>query len=184
MSSPSWPSLYNPAGEINPNSEASGIYIFDSNEVFRFTLIWNLVLYTPIFVVCGVYAFLNLSFPPSRGNSIAEDDSHSTSYPLSPLSPISPSYRTSLLKQQQATVKPPKPNERRSRLTFALLVLLAFITLSVAGAVIGAAVVGYILAGLFNAGNFNMSTWVPFLWVVIQILIGLLSLQSSIIDII
>lgn len=53
-----------------------------------------------------------------------------------------------------------KPNERRSRWAFALLVFLGFTTFAVAGAVIGSAIIGYVMAALFEAGKYNMSTCV------------------------
>lgn len=59
------------------------------------------------------------------------------------------------------TLLPPlkrKEKERRSRLAFALLVLLTFLVLSVAGAVVGAAVLGFTVTGLYQAAEFNMST--------------------------
>lgn len=84
-----------------------------------------------------------------------------------------------------------KPNERRSRWAFALLVFLGFTTFAVAGAVIGSAIIGYILAALFQAGKYNMSTcvlllwrrlgeaddpdrWIPFLAGLLQTLVGFL----------
>jgi len=69
-------------------------------------------------------------------------------------------------------------------LTFALLVLLTFLSLSLVSAVVGAAVVGFVLAGVYKAGGFYMSTWIPFIWAVIQGLVGLLGIWPSIIDII
>jgi len=174
MSSPPWPSLYNPGIEIlhidhRDPIQPGGAYLSNANDVFRFTLYWSLVLHTPIFFLCGLYAFFNLSFPPNR--SVHEDDLPGGGIPLSPFSPLD---KTRLLKPP----KSPKLNERRSRLTFSLLVLLFFTALGVAGAVIGAAVMGYVLAALFKAGRFNMSTWVPFLLSLIQILVGLLSVPS------
>jgi len=67
---------------------------------------------------------------------------------------------------------------------FALIVLLTFLTLSVAGAVIGSAIMGFVTAGLFKAANFNMSTWIPFLLAVMQVVVGLLSIWPSIVEII
>jgi hypothetical protein len=52
----------------------------------------------------------------------------------------------------------PRPNERRSRLTFALLVVFVYLLCGLAGAVLSSILGGYILAGLFEAGGFNMST--------------------------
>lgn len=113
-------------------------------EIFRFTLYWTLILSLPLYSLCGIFAFLNLTFPPSR---------HAPS-------------STALLSQEAGyenpmhRVTPPKANEGRSRLTFAILVLLLFLTLSLVNAVIGAAVVGYVLVGLFQAAKYNMSTCV------------------------
>jgi len=91
-----------------------------------------------------------------------------------PNKPVAPRRRSKLSKE----------NERRSRLAFALLVLLAFLSLSVAGAVVGSAVLGFTVFGLFASGHFNMSTWIPFLLAVMQVVTGLLSIWPSIIDII
>ncbi|KAL0953675.1 hypothetical protein HGRIS_004873 [Hohenbuehelia grisea] len=174
MPSPSWPSLYNPGIEIlhidhRDPIQPDGSYLTDANDVFRFTLYWNLVLHTPVFLACGLYAFFNLSFPPTRRT--AHEHSAESAIPMSPLSPDD---RVRLLKP----TKPAKQNERRSRLAFALLVLFSFTALGVAGAVIGSAVMGYVLAALFKAGKFHMSTWVPFLLVLIQLFVGLLSVPS------
>lgn len=67
----------------------------------------------------------------------------------------------SLLRQtSRTTTARTKPNERRSRLAFATLVLLIYGGLSLLGATLGSAVVGFILAGLFKSGGFYMSTYV------------------------
>ena len=65
--------------------------------------------------------------------------------------------QTALVQRYRALLK---PNERRSRWAFALLVFLGFTTFAVAGAVIGSAIIGYILAALFQAGKYSMSTCV------------------------
>ena len=57
-----------------------------------------------------------------------------------------------------APAKLPKENERTSRLVFALLVFFTFMTVGVAGAVLGSAVLGFSVYGLYRSGNFNMST--------------------------
>jgi len=118
------------------------------SDIFRFTLYWNLVFYTPIFFVCGSYAFWNYAFPPSH--RFPGIPNNRELFPLSTIqSPALP------LAQPPQSLK---INERRSRIAFALIVLLTFLTLSVAGAVIGSAIMGFIAAGLYKAGNFNMST--------------------------
>jgi hypothetical protein len=168
----SWPSLYNPAIELSfvhgplhpvqpggsylvnpdgrtfllpPTAESS----WNSTDIFRFTLYWTLIFHIPFYAICGIYAFLNFAFPPSR-RSIA-------TFPLetSPRIPLSLGSN-----QTEQWIKRPRPNVRRSRLTFALLVILAFLFLSLTGAVMGAAVVGFVLAGVYKAGGFYMSTCV------------------------
>ncbi|KAF8199094.1 hypothetical protein BJ912DRAFT_950887 [Pholiota molesta] len=176
---PSWPSLYNPAMEIlniehHRPVQPGGTYLYSVQDIFKFTLYWTLVFYTPIFLVCGLYAFWNYAFPPSR---LAAPDTRNRpeSYQLTPMNVVTPPIQP---------VIPPKPHERRSRVAFALIVLLTFLTLSVAGAVIGSAIMGSVAAGLYKAGNFHMSTWIPFLLAVMQVVIGLLSLWPSIVEII
>ncbi|KAJ6621472.1 hypothetical protein B0H10DRAFT_988026 [Mycena sp. CBHHK59/15] len=172
---PSWPSLYNPGIELlriphNEPVQPGGAYLTHPIDVFRFTLYWTLIFYTPIFLFCGLYAFLNLTFPPSRRTKLARrDGSDETSYPLNLLSYSPRDAAAPLLRPPK-----PKPNEGRSRITFALLVFLTFMTLSIAGAFLGSAILGFILAGLYKLGKFNMSTWIPFLWSVISVLVGLL----------
>lgn len=83
-------------------------------------------------------------------------------------------------------------NEHRSRVTFALLVLIVYLFCALAGAVLAAVVGGYILAGVYAAADYNMSTcvyalspylvhrltalssWIPMIYALIQSLVGLL----------
>ena len=141
-------------------------------DVYRFTLYWTILFYIPLFVSGGAYAFLNLTFPPSRSRR----RSHKTrpqfptfqydalSYADMPADPGIPMQRfgSSLSPEPGSMPATPKPrqrlNERRSRLTFALIVFFLFLFFSVAGAVIGSAIIGYVLAGLFKAAHYNMST--------------------------
>jgi hypothetical protein len=87
---PSWPSLYNLGIEILHIEHDSLIQLrvlisimqkvklpkicvdiskkltfLHKEDIFRFTLYWTLIFYTPIFFFCGLYAFWNYSFPPS-----------------------------------------------------------------------------------------------------------------------
>ncbi|KAF8799263.1 hypothetical protein BYT27DRAFT_7121330 [Phlegmacium glaucopus] len=178
---PSWPSLYNPGIEIlhiehHAPTHVDGAYLYHAKDIFRFTLYWTLIFYTPIFLLCGLYAFWNYAFPPSPlpPNSPKSRDSI---YQLSTMAPNSavPSIQSA---------KPPKPNERRSRVAFAVIIFMTFLILSVAGAVMGSAILGFAAAGLYKAGDFNMSTWIPFLLAVLQVVVGLLSVWPSIIEII
>ncbi|KAJ8082425.1 hypothetical protein PM082_008280 [Marasmius tenuissimus] len=70
--SPPFPSLYNPReelfgiGRFEPGTEHQGIYLKQASDVFTFTFYWILIFYLPAFVFCGFFAFLNLTFPPTR----------------------------------------------------------------------------------------------------------------------
>ncbi|GJE93223.1 hypothetical protein PsYK624_093820 [Phanerochaete sordida] len=193
---PPWPSLYNFLIELEPIAgrdpvQPRGHYLYDPSDVYRFTLYWTLVFYTPAFLCCGLYAFLNLTFTqqsrvrralflaPRRYHALATSDVPLRTHRAS---------RAALSPDPHDGAAPgrlrPKHNERRSRLTFSLLVALLFAVCAVGGAVVGSAVTGYIMAGLFKAARFNMSTWIPFFLALIQTLIGFLGLWPTVIDII
>lgn len=158
--------------------------------MYRFTLYWTLVFYVPAFAICGGYAFLNLTFPPSRGRRQRSHRNRpsflfleSPSYSAIPTAAgdIPLQHQQTFLSERSArrgqpipTKARPKVNERRSRLTFALLVLLTFFLAGFAGAVLGSAIVGYVLAGLYKSAKFNMSTWVSRFISSLCVLIGVL----------
>ncbi|PPR07815.1 hypothetical protein CVT24_002895 [Panaeolus cyanescens] len=135
---PPWPSLYSPGLEVlhiqhNSPVQPGAFYLYNAN-------------------VCGSYAFFNYAFPPSPKRGTANRLDRDT-------------YQMANITQPGAfgrlagrPPKIPKPNERRSRVTFALIVLVTFLVLSVIGAVIASAILGYIMAGVYKAASFNMST--------------------------
>ncbi|KAJ7498092.1 hypothetical protein B0H11DRAFT_1998639 [Mycena galericulata] len=182
---PSWPSLYDPGIELlniphKDPVQPDGKYLSHPSDVFRFTLYWTLIFYTPIFLFCGLYAFFNLTFPPKQPTNVSRREiPDEGAYPLT-LMPYSPRDATAPLLRPPK----PKPNEGRSRTTFAILVFLTFIILSVAGACLGSAIIGFILVGIYKLAHYNMSTWIPFLWSVISVLVGLMSVWPHVIDII
>ncbi|KAI0731104.1 hypothetical protein C8Q76DRAFT_349877 [Earliella scabrosa] len=201
---PPWPSLYNPTVELLPIAhrdpvQAKGRYLHDPHDIFRFTLYWTLVLYTPSFIICAVYAFFNLSFPPRRPQrkgyrtrpsltstgAAYRSVSDGENIPLRQYDRqrLAADVRTSSQLRVQAR-SPAKQNERRSRLAFALLVFMLFAAFAFGGAVVGSAIIGYVLAGLFMAARYNMSTWIPFIGGLMQTLVGFLALWPTVIDII
>ncbi|ESK86471.1 integral membrane protein [Moniliophthora roreri MCA 2997] len=234
--SQSWPSLYNPRSELfnlvhQDPVQPNGKYLTDPGDVFRFTLYWTLIFYLPAFVVCGLFAFLNLTFPPAKKRATSRrirtwaaqpTPRHSTSaYPMSLMAsnqggvedpghnyqslrsdvgvpllhdyPPSPQpYHHSSLTVPFSNEVPawvtPRPtrkvNERRSRLTFALIVLFTFLVVGLIGAVVSSAIVGFVSAGLYTAGGFHMSTWVPFLWAAIHAFVAMLTVWPSVINLI
>ncbi|KAI0092742.1 hypothetical protein BDY19DRAFT_983330 [Irpex rosettiformis] len=202
---PPWPSLYNLFDEIEPIENQppilpNGHYLDDPNDVFRFTLYWTLIFYTPAYILCGTYAFVNLAFTPeSRVRRLlhlappkhkysAVPTNHKQDIPLKHIHKSSiPSHLhdNTHTTGTRASGRPRiRQNERRSRLTFAVLVLLGFAVCAVAGAVIGSAILGYVMAGVFAAANYHMSTWMPLFLALIQTLTGILGIWPSVVDVI
>lgn len=152
-------------------------------DVFRFTLYWMLIFFSLFFLTTGGIACFNIIYPARRdndndnnkngilfsassltGNRAPElaPESH-TAIPLTPLtSARSPDL---LLPEVPGTVDAeerrapqPRKNVRRSRITYALFTLLAFLVTALAASFIWSAVVGYVLYAVFTAGDFNIST--------------------------
>lgn len=136
-----------------------------SSDIYRFTLYWTIVFYIPAFIICGIYAFLNLTFTPHsrirRLLFLAPSQSYAAVISATsdvPLHSYTPSENPSQDVLQPVGRTRAKPKERRSRLIFALLVAFTFAACSLGGAVIGSAIMGYVMAALIKAAHFNMST--------------------------
>ncbi|KIP07457.1 hypothetical protein PHLGIDRAFT_89547 [Phlebiopsis gigantea 11061_1 CR5-6] len=192
---PPWPSLYNFLIEIEPIAgkppvQPSGHYLYNANDIYHFTLYWTLVFYTPGFLICGLYAFLNLTFTQhSRVRRfLCLAPSKYTAVPTRSDIPLKAIRNTLSPDPHSAAYMPgrarTKHNERRSRLTFSIIVAFTFAVCAVGGAVVGSAVTGYAMAGLFKVARYNMSTWIPFFLGIIQTLIGVLGLWPTVVDII
>ncbi|KAL5513004.1 hypothetical protein ACEPAH_3402 [Sanghuangporus vaninii] len=97
---PAWPALYDPfidllriphRGPIQPG----GHYLYNANDIFRFTLYWTLIFYLPIFVLSGIFASANIAFPPKLTRQSSSSKSYTEegvlahnrreAYPLAPL---------------------------------------------------------------------------------------------------
>lgn len=145
-----------------------------NSEIFLFTLYWTLVLYMPSFILCGTYAFFNLSLPPRRpqrpgyrrrsstaasSGAFRRNGTDSESIPLRRYERQSLAADVTAQSQLRLPSRSPaKQNERRSRLAFAVLVFMMFAAFAVGGAVVGSVILGYVTAGLFKAAKYNMST--------------------------
>ncbi|KAF8549869.1 hypothetical protein OG21DRAFT_1599017 [Imleria badia] len=200
-------------GFFAPPVRPGGYYLTEPDDIFKFTLYWTLIFHLPFNFIAGLYAFFNFLFPPARSvrdpivlvsppvqphsHSQSHSRSHSFSHSFS-----QPPHSHSHSRSHSQTQPPPQPprtpepvpvdewlkprrlNPRRSRWTFALLVLLTFLMISLLSAVVGAAVLACVIVGVYRAGGFYVSTWIPFIWAVIQSLIALLEIWPSVIDII
>ncbi|KAF8992469.1 hypothetical protein BDQ17DRAFT_1312868 [Cyathus striatus] len=143
--------------------------IHKAKDIFLFTFYWILLFYLPILILSGTYAFWNQIFypaPPSVLPKIVLD---------------TPIILHQILTRPMPPSKPAR-NERRSRLSFALIILFAFIGMGLAGVVVSSAALGFATAGLHIAADLHMSTanriglggWIPFLHAVTQVVVGLL----------
>ena len=198
---PEWPSLYQPGKEIlniegREPEQPGASYLHNVGDVFRFTFFWNIIFHTPIFAICGIYAFLNITFSPSRSRAASrlEKDIHpdehdeGESYPLTQLPHHDDDELTRQPTARSGTIKSRsskrKRNETRSRLTFSLLALLVFLAFGLAGTTAVSVAVALLFSGLFKAGGYSMSTWIPFLGAVISVLVSVLSIWPTVVDLI
>jgi len=200
-------------GFVGPAYRPGGRYLSHAEDVFKYTLYWTLIFHLPFNFVAGVYAFLNFVVPPrvrevgKAEEAVGEDvgeggdreegelvllatihpsaEAEAVPGPSSAYPPPTPSNQNTESEDKNPTLRTRKgrTNVLRSRYTFSLLILLAFLAYGVLSSVLGAAVLAWVIVGVYRAGGFCVSTWIPFLWAVIQSLIALLEIWPSIIDI-
>jgi len=131
----------------------------------------------PFFLFCGLCASLNILFAPRRGPRSYLDIPLPKPLPASPDIPLTPlprsrasasgsgaSHATANFATADEAMplvdRKRLPKERRTRVTYSVLVLVVFLASCVGASLVSSIVVGYILAVLFKAGHFNMSTYV------------------------
>lgn len=115
-------------------------------------------------MLCSIYAFVNLAFTPEsrvRRFLFLASPKYSAVPTRSDI-PLKSIRNTPTQLQVDSHVthgrSRVRPNERRSRVTFALIVVLVFACCAVGGAVVGSAVLGYVMAGVFKVADYHMST--------------------------
>ncbi|KZS94553.1 hypothetical protein SISNIDRAFT_549102 [Sistotremastrum niveocremeum HHB9708] len=162
---PPWPSLYNPTPELQHRHDSDPTppgahYLYNANDIFRFTLYWTLIFTLPPFIICGVWASITtMSAPPTRQLSVGT-------------------------MRQSRDTSPSSRQKPQARLIMGIAVFLTFVISSLGVGVVSSVVVGYGLAGFYSAGSLNMSTWVPFAWGLIQSLVGLIGLWPAVTNLI
>jgi hypothetical protein len=133
-----------------------------------------LIFLSLFFLITGGIASFNIIYPPQRDNTngisstrnrASQPALHSHSaIPLTPLTcarspdPLLPE-APEMADTEERRV-PPRKNVRRSRITYALFTLLAFLVTVLAASFFWSAVIGYVLWAVFKAGDFNISTCV------------------------
>ena len=144
-------------------------------DVFRFTLYWMLIFNSLFFLITGGLASFNIIYPPQRDdmngisltrNRTSQPALHSHSaIPLTSLTsarspdPLLPEVPETVDTEERRALQPRK-NVHRSRITYALFALLAFLVTVLAASFFWSAVIGYVLWAVFRAGDFNISTCV------------------------
>jgi len=184
---PPWPSLYDPLIEFHDLEhhapiQPGGRYLTHAGDVFRFTLYWMLIFLSPFFLITGGIASFNIIYPPQHDykNGISSTRSRALqpvpdSHSAIPLTPLTSARSPDLLlpevpevvDTEERCAPQPRKNVRRSRITYALFTLLAFLVTVLAASFFWSAVIGYVLWALFRTGDFNISTWLPPVWALI-----------------
>ncbi|KAH9992768.1 hypothetical protein BJV74DRAFT_396695 [Russula compacta] len=182
---PAWPSLYDPLTEFynlehRAPIQPSGHYLTHAGDVFLFTFYWALVFHSLLFLITGGVACFNIIYPSRRHKygvtsasiirNCALRPASQSHHPMIPLSPLASGRSPDPLLPEppeppdtidaEVLLRPPQPrkNVHRSRVTYAIFTLLAFLVTALAASLVESAVVGYVLWAVFSAAKFNVST--------------------------
>ncbi|KAG9004021.1 hypothetical protein FRB94_002730 [Tulasnella sp. JGI-2019a] len=157
---PSFPSLYNPGRELGDSDGLTkgAYYLYYSKDIYRFCLYWTLILYVPLFFLCGLYGAVVHVISKQRQSRKRRS--------------LSPRER------RDGTAG---GGYRTSGLIF--LVPVGYLLAGMLFGAISSAVVGYALAAVYSVGLFSMSTWVPFLWSMVVTLVTIMGSYSTILTI-
>jgi hypothetical protein len=138
-----------------------------------------LIFFSLFFLTTGGIACFNIIYPARRDDNKNEIISPASSltgnrtsrpapelHTAIPLTPLTSARSPDLLlpeapgpvDTEERRAPQPRKNVRRSRITYALFTLLAFLVTALAASFIWSAVVGYVLYAVFTAGDFNIST--------------------------
>lgn len=193
---PEWPSLYNPVIEVynlehHGPVQSNGRYLYNANDIFRFTFYWALIFHAPLFLFCGFYAFINIAFPPRRfkpprvrprtparpprAHTLLQPPPSTPPIPI-PLTPLSSSSATSpstLLHHVSQTPitpitpsypdQPPRLHQQNDRRSQLVHALLVLFTFMVA--TVGAALAESVIVGYILAGLYHSADFSMSTWV-------------------
>ncbi|ODN84957.1 hypothetical protein L202_00801 [Cryptococcus amylolentus CBS 6039] len=196
---PQWPSLYIPT--LDSTNDQRGIFLYEAEAIWRFTLYWTLLLLCSLFLLCSTLASFTLLLsltvfrpssskplnPPPSDNPAqpAEAKLHSSSSTTSDNPVSDPNNATPLRSRDSAHPAPPKPKilerakRKRPPLWPVLILPLVATALAAGVALVTGTVVGFALAAVYSAAGFSMSTWVPFLWALVIALVLIISSYST-----
>ncbi|WVF68368.1 hypothetical protein IAT40_003133 [Kwoniella sp. CBS 6097] len=199
---PSFPSLYIPT--IDSTIEQRGIFLYEAEAIWHFTLYWTMALTCGLFLICSLFAsatmilnltvyrppgdppdhsLLSMSRPiPTTSASASTPISNPTSKPEVNDNHNQPTHHTDGGGGTTTPIMKKNLRKRRKkRPPLWPILTLPAISMFVAAviALISGTVVGFALAAIYSAGGFSMSTWVPFLWALIQVLVLIISSYST-----
>ncbi|OCF40674.1 hypothetical protein I317_05523 [Kwoniella heveanensis CBS 569] len=162
---PSFPSLYIPT--IDSTIEQRGIFLYEAEAIWHFTLYWTMALLCGLFLICALFAsatmILNLTvYRPPLGDP-PDYPSRSVSAPTPRPAPRPIHMTTST---GAGTAKPPpiirknlrKRRKKRPPLWPVLILPAVSVFVAAVIALISGTVVGFALAAIYSAGGFSMST--------------------------
>ncbi|OCF62100.1 hypothetical protein L486_01766 [Kwoniella mangroviensis CBS 10435] len=135
---PSFPSLYLPT--LDDTANQRGIFLYEAEAIWHFTLYWTLLLLGSLFLICSIYASLTIFINITTYRDKQSD--HSRDIP-------SLSKKMIVGKRIKSKRPPLWP-----------IFILPVISVVIASGIslISATVVGFALAAIYSAGGFSMST--------------------------
>ncbi|WWC92666.1 uncharacterized protein L201_007625 [Kwoniella dendrophila CBS 6074] len=182
---PSFPSLYIPT--LHDTSEQRGIFLYEAEAIWHFTLYWTLILLMSLFLLCSAFASFTIFLNITKYRNKPPDNHNHNHKQKSPFSPTIISNNQDNQNNQNnqnnnhITIKHLTARKKPKKPPLWPIIILPIISLFIAAFIglISSTVVGFALAAIYSAGGFSMSTWVPFLWALIQVLVLIISSYST-----
>ncbi|WVN87470.1 uncharacterized protein L203_102652 [Cryptococcus depauperatus CBS 7841] len=180
---PKWPSLYIPT--IDTTEDQQGIFLYEAEAIWHFTLYWSLLLLCSLFLVCALLASFTLFLsaivfrPRALLYQSGSKKAASSASDASPPETLDPSYPHTQLSAPLTRLAVERLKRKRPPFWPILILPIAAVIIAALIAVVTGTVVGFALAAIYSGGGFSMSTWVPFLWALIIPLVLIISSYST-----